>query len=230
MTRPPSGRLADATRGSVLHPIPTALQSFVGGDLMSHPSWTISWDVLSTSISSFARGETGDQGGAVARSHARRAISRSQRRDNGILEKRARGTTDDGDDDALVVHLSIFGPDGATRRNRERTAVPSRTHTTDGRSFPSFLALLSSAASAPFRSRAHARGYRHAEERRATGHCGSRRGAQRRARTGPPCSRFVHSHFYHYPRRRGHACQDTTRTVPASAGRGGGGPSAMTAQ
>jgi len=36
-----------------MHCIPTALQSFVGGDLMSHPSWTISWDVLSTSISFF---------------------------------------------------------------------------------------------------------------------------------------------------------------------------------
>lgn len=33
------------------HRIPTALQSFVGGDLMSHPSWTISWDVFSISIS-----------------------------------------------------------------------------------------------------------------------------------------------------------------------------------
>lgn len=39
---------------SFSHCIPTALHSFEGGDLMSHPSWTISWDVddvLSTSIS-----------------------------------------------------------------------------------------------------------------------------------------------------------------------------------
>lgn len=28
----------------------TARQSFDGGDLISHPSWTISWDVLSSSM------------------------------------------------------------------------------------------------------------------------------------------------------------------------------------
>lgn len=48
----------------VLHLIPTALQSLLGGDLMSHPSWTISWDVLSTSISPSTRDSSGDGGSA----------------------------------------------------------------------------------------------------------------------------------------------------------------------
>lgn len=36
---------------------------------------------------------------------------------------KARGTTDDGDDDAFINHLSIFGPNGATRRNEPFTHV-----------------------------------------------------------------------------------------------------------
>lgn len=48
----------------VFYLILTALQSLLGGDLMSHPSWTISWDVLRTSISPSTRDSLGDGGSA----------------------------------------------------------------------------------------------------------------------------------------------------------------------
>lgn len=68
------------------------------------------------------------QGGAIAlnRLIARlldRSLSdlRSQWREE--HSGKARGTTDDGDDDAFINHLSIFGPNGATRRNKLLTHV-----------------------------------------------------------------------------------------------------------
>jgi len=87
----------------------TALQSFVGGDLMSHPSWTISWDVLSTSISlalsfSVFHSRRWWQRGAVARV----IYVLNGPRYSLLRNACARGTTDDGDGEALVVHSSYF--------------------------------------------------------------------------------------------------------------------------
>lgn len=161
---------------------------------MSHPSWTISWDVLSTSISRSTR----ETVVGVARSLSRSLVKRSTISvARGHPGKRARGTTDDGDDDALVVHLSIFGPDGATRRNDD----PSRTHTVDDRSPlpPSALATLS-------RARARIRSTdtrRNGADRDGTLGCGSRhKGARERRRVFPvplcPVHRVYH---YHHPSR-----------------------------
>lgn len=107
--------------------VPTALQSFVGGDLMSHPSWTISWDVLSTSISPLR-----------SLISSLRSLAPSQQ-STGIVadeqkEAKIRGTTDD--DDARSSCICLFLADD-TQRTR---ATVSCTHTTSCRDRP-FLSL-----------------------------------------------------------------------------------------
>lgn len=174
---------------------------------MSHPSWTISWDVLSTSIASTRAGRWSGWARSLAHSLARPAAYDLNGATWASWKTRARKsppttrTTTTTRSSSICLFLApTFG---ATRRDGEATTIPHvRTPSTTGS-----LHL----ACARMRKRRDT-------EQPATGHCGllearvTRRGAQRRARerrrdgtlsVSPALSRRP----FTTTRTRGHACQ-----------------------
>lgn len=239
MTRLPSGRLADARRER-----DARIRFYTQHRPLSRASWAAIWWAI---LRGRSPGTSWAPPSLPPSVRVVRSLARSLARSSGDLMfsvarehpgKRARGTTDN----ALVVHLSIFGPDGATEKPRTNDN-PSRTHTTDDHTPPLPFAVTHPTL---FVTRAPclacARTREGTDTRRKRGPVGTGHGAEpailgyRGSRTkharmgdGPPCSRFVcRPPRLPLPTTRGHACQGSREWHDTRCPLRG--PSAMTAQ
>lgn len=139
MIRPSSGRVVDGRRDArIRFTFDTDRSPELRGRRFDEPSFVDDLLGRLEHLHLFPHPGDGGQGGAIARSHARTLVQRSYGLSgaDGILENAREEPPTTGTTTRSSSICLFLDPDGATRRNRERTAIPHARTPPDGRSFP----------------------------------------------------------------------------------------------